>query len=418
MGFLSKLKSKFSGTKTISLDSSLGNVLISGNSQYGKNQIFTNYLIDAHNNNSAIIVIRSSSNGFSVIPHVTTSSSMVYNIDTADNAFTEQIDLFKYLNDTQVSDTVFNVFNRYSEFDMQYKMRFKEYISKMKYFLKTFGKRFKLNELYNYSIEDFEDMNYRSNLPDFEKRKNERFFDGLRSDIGILESYFYDFQQNNAGFILSGDRSLEEIVNSGKIVEINLDFSSRKEESEMILGIILDYICKFNYSKLTNKNSLVVLVDEIPNEILVNSKFEKIMTSSVQCRAVYTISDIAHIAEKSNLLIDKADSIFFFQQNSNQNKEYCSEFFGTYEKQKVSTTKTYGTSRTRGSSSSYSGSYGSGYGSSSSGSNRSYGSNRSTSNTISTEKERVYLPDVFGTLPQNQCIYFFRSSNSHNRLNL
>ena len=62
MGFLNKIKSMISGTKIISLDSSLGNVLISGNSQYGKNRIFSNYLIDAHNNNNAIIVIRSSSN--------------------------------------------------------------------------------------------------------------------------------------------------------------------------------------------------------------------------------------------------------------------------------------------------------------------------------------------------------------------
>lgn len=403
MGFLKNVLNKIKPTSNlISLDDSLGNVLLAGNSFEGKNVVIRNVMLNYYQN-SGCFIIKNSANGFSAMPNMTNSYSMVYGIDTGDGSFTEQFNPFANLNDRQTSDLLFNILNKYAQFDARLKMKYKEYISKMVFFIKLSGQTVKMNELYKYSLENLEDLNNRSHLPDSEKMKNERFFDGVRADIGELESYFSDFENNNIGFILSGTQALEDIINTRKIIEVNLDFTSKKDESETFLSILTDCICRIDFGK-TNISSLAIAVDEIPNEILMDAGCEKFLVSFDNCHVVYSILDIATLSEKTNVFTDKADSIFFFQQNSNKNKEYCSEFFGTYEKQKVSMTQSEGKNR------SSAWDYFNGRGQSS----------RSTqvSQTVSTEKERIYLPDVFGNLPKNECIYFFRNDGRHGRLKL
>lgn len=115
---------------------------------------------------------------------------------------------------------------------------------------------------------------------------------------------------------------------------------------------------------------------------------------------MYTIQDISNLVEASNEWIDYADSYFFFRQNSNKNKEFCSEFFGTYERQKetvtngVSNPSFWALLSGRGSSS------------------------KQSSTSITTEKERVYLPEVFAGLPDNQAIYYYKKNNEHMYLNV
>jgi hypothetical protein len=86
------------------------------------------------------------------------------------------------------------------------------------------------------------------------------------------------------------------------------------------------------------------------------------------------------------------------KQNSNKNKEFCSEFFGTYERKKVS--QTSGVSRP----SFFSALAGKG--------STSY----NNSQTVNLVDERVYKPDVFANMPENEAIYFFKSTNEHSRL--
>lgn len=411
MGFLNKLFSNVGGSKllsprkTITIDESLGNVLLTGNSRKGKDLIMSNYAIGMINNGAGCIIIRSTYDAYSACPNITTQRSLIYGIDTGDGAFTEQFNPFGNLNESQIVELIFNIFNKYIEFDASLKMKFKQYVSKMIKLVKAYGKSIQLNELYQYTIEKLEDMNTRSRLSDIEKNQNERFFDSIRQDISILESYFYDFANNNIGFILSGNKTLEQIIRNGKIIEITLDFSTRKEESELLLSILTDKIYKLDYG--TIGQGVTIIVDEIPNDSLLKCGFDKLMMTPDKCHMVYSIMDIASLAEKSNVFMDKADSLFFFQQQSNKNQDFCSEFFGTYDKQKVSETHTSGSSSGKTNSWGWD-------------SNSSYGRNssRNTSNstTYTTEKERIYLPEVFKNLPENKCIYFFRSNRTHNYL--
>ena len=410
MGFLNKLfgKTSFSNTNYINLDLSLGNnVLLSGNSPAGKTSIIRNYTISAINNGGGLLIIKNANAGFSVVPNVYNSYQSIFGIDTSDNAFTEQFNPFANLNDTQMVELLFNIFHKYSEFENSHKMKFKQYLAKIVYFAKASGKTIKLNELQDYTLDKLEDMNARSRLPDVQKDQNERFFDSLRQDISILESYFYDFANNNIGFILSGNKSLEEIVNTGKAIEVNLDFSARKEESELFLSVLSDKLCKFDFNR-TTKTCLSVVVDDIPNDAIMNSNIDKLVSmSSDKLYTIYSIMDIATISEKTNVFVDQADSLFFFQQNSVKNKNYCADFFGKYDKEKITTSDTYGTSRGRSSNFGQSSSYG-----------FNSGSNRSQSVSRTTEKDYVYAPDEFGMLTDKKCIYFFRSNHTHNYLNL
>lgn len=407
MAFLDKL---FGGGSTstpqrqrmISIDGSLGNVLMSGNSRSGKNAIIRNYVIDIYNRGGGCIIIRSTHDGFSAVPDVFQNMSYIHGIDTGDGAFTDQFNPFGNLNDNQMTDLLLNIFNKYSEFEPGSKMKFKQYISKMLRLIKASGGKFALNDLSQYTIEVLEDMNFRSRLPDAEKMQNERFFDSIRGDINTLESYFYDFANNNIGFILSGNSTLDQIMGSGRIIEVTLDFSTRKEESEVLLSVLKDKICELD-ARRTGRE-LVVVIDGISNDSLLKAECQNLMSTSENCHMVYSIMDIAMLSEKTNIFVDKADSLFFFQQLSNKNQDYCSELFGTYEKQKTSVTNTQGTNRTWN----YGGGGYSGGG----------GRNDGRSVTITTEKERNYLPDDFKNLPDNQCIYFFKSSKEDGRLNL
>ncbi|MBE6530032.1 MAG: hypothetical protein E7680_05485 [Ruminococcaceae bacterium] len=398
-----------SQTNYISIDTSLGNVLLSGNSPLGKSSIFRNYAISVLNQGDGCIILREANTGFAAVPNVVSSQMSVYGVDISDGAFTEQFDPFAFLNEAQTVELLFSILNRYIEFEPTFKMKFKQYLSKMVHLLKISGHPIKLNELVRYNIEELEDINAHANIPEAEKSMTERFFDSVRQDISILESYFYDFSNNNVGFILSGNQSIESVLRSGKVFEISLDFSTRKEESELLLSLLTDRICKIDYNK-ANINSVAVFTDEIPNDTLMKAGFDKLLMTSGRCHMVYSIMDVASLVEKTNVFVDKADSLFFFQQQSNKNQDFCSEFFGTYEKQKISTTQTSGTSRGGNRSSAWD--YWNGRGSSS----RNWGNNQSTSYTTTQEQERIYLPNVFKDLAENQCIYFFRSDRSHNYL--
>lgn len=230
-----------------------------------------------------------------------------------------------------------------------------------------------------------------------EQSRNDRFLSSIRSDIRELESYFFDFASNVPGYVLSGHNSIEQIFKLKPLIEISLDFGRKPEESLLIMSAIVDAISRFSISSSTVK-SVNVIVDGAPNDILIASGLQKLIKGGRGFNVLYTIQDISNLVEESNEWIDYADSYFFFRQNSNKNKEFCSEFFGTYERQKE--TRTTGVSNPtfwdrlsgRGSSS------------------------KQSSTSVTTEKERVYLPDVFASLPENQAIYYFKKTNEHTYL--
>lgn len=395
MGIFNLIKSSMGSRKIVAIDSSLGNVLIAGNSPRGSEVIMRNYAIDTINKGGVVIIFRDSRNGFSAYPSVTDSNYMIYEINNEEGIITENIDILSCFSDSECNQYIINMFDRYSEMDKSKRMSYQTYIALVRSLLKKRGRQIKLNDLTRYSIEEIENLNSSSSMPESEQNKNERFLNSIRPDIRELEAYFYDFSSNSVGEILSGDKTLEKILAAKEIVEVSLDFASKPKESEIIMCAIIDNICKLNYTA-AKRNFVSVIVNEVPNECLIESGLNKLIKSIGNCNVLYTVKDISGLIEKSNEWIEYADSYFFFKQNSNKNKEFCSEFFGTYEKQKTSTARNTPTF--------WSMMQGKGY--------------ASNSTTTTTEKERVYLPDVFASLMENQAIYYFKKTNEHSRLTL
>lgn len=394
MGLLDMIVGSLSGggSRVVNLDSSLGNVLITGNSPRGSQTIMRNYAIDTLYKSGSVIIFKDSRSGFSAYPSVVASNSMIYSINDEDGAITEDIDVLSCFSDSECNQYIINMFDKYSELERSKRMSYQNYVSLIRALLKKRGRQLKICDLERYTIEEIEDLNMSINMPDTERNRNERFLNSIRPDIRELEAYFYDFTNNSVGEILSGSKSLGRILQTKEVLEITLDFTSKPKESQIIMSAIIDNICRFNISSI-GKSVLSVVVTDIANEHLIEAGVSKLVKAN-NCQVLYTVTDISNLIEKSNEWVEYADSYFFFKQNSNKNKEFCSEFFGTYERRKVSQTRNNPTfwSAIQGKGSS------------------------SVGTTTTTEKERVYLPDVFAGLKENEAVYYFKSTNEHSRL--
>ncbi|MBO4868615.1 MAG: hypothetical protein J5585_02760 [Clostridia bacterium] len=356
-----------------------------------------NYAIDALNKNSALIIFRDSKNGFSSYPSITTSNSLIYEINNEEGAISDKVDPFSCFSDSETNSYLIDMFDSYSEIDKSKRMSYQNYIALIRSLLKKRGKSMRLNELINMSFEEVERLNSIVQMPESERNRNERFLNSFLPDVRELEAYFIYFSANMTGEILSGTKTMEKIFQSKDIIEINLDFTSKQKESEILMSVMIDNICKLNLAA-ANKAFVAVIANGVPNDVLIKTKFNKLIKNAHSCGVVYSVADITNLIEQSNEWIEYADSYFFFKQNSNKNKEFCSEFFGTYEKTKE--TRISGTSKPT------IWAILNGQGSSSQQNSKSY----------TTEKERVYLPDVFASLPENQAIYYFKKTNEHSRL--
>lgn len=394
MGLFDLIKGN-GGSRSVTLDSSLGNVLITGHSPRGSQTIMNNYVIDTVNLGGGVVVFRDSRNGYSVYPSAISSGSMICEINNEEGAVTEELDVLSCFSDSECNQYIINMFDKYSELEKSRRMSYQSYIALVRTLLKKRGRQIKLGELENYTVDEVEMLNATINMPDAERIRNERFLNSIRPDVRELEAYFFDFSSNSVGEILSGSRTLAKVLAAKPVVEVSLDFTSKPKESLIIMSAIIDNLCRMNYTE-AKRGFVSVVVNEVPNEYLIESGLNKLIKSAGNCRVVYTVTDISNLIEKSNEWVEYADSYFFFKQNSNKNKEFCSEFFGTYERVKVSQTRNDPTfwSAIQGRGASTKGV------------------------TRTTEKERVYLPDVFASLPENQAVYYFKKTNEHSRLNV
>ena len=230
MGLLSLIKGGSRNAKTVTIDSKLGNVLITGSSKKGPEEIIRSYAIEALNNDNVVVIFRDQSTGYSAYPSITTSLSYIYEIDCADNSTTNQVDIFAGYNESEINTNIIKLFDQYNEIDRTKKMSFTNYIAMLRTLTKKAGKNVRLDQLVDYPIEEIEDLNSRYSGSPIEQSRNDRFLSGIRSDISELESYFYDFSQNVLGYVFSGTKSFDKIFAQRPIVEISMDFSGKLEE--------------------------------------------------------------------------------------------------------------------------------------------------------------------------------------------
>lgn len=159
MGIFSLIKGSMASNKIVTIDSSLGNVLITGNSPRGSETIMRNYAIDTINQGGAVVIFRDSRNGFNAYPSVVNSNTMIYEINNEEGAITESIEVLSCFSDSECNQYIINMFDKYSEIDKSKRMSYQNYIALVRNLLKKRGRQIKLSDLERYSIEDIEDLN-------------------------------------------------------------------------------------------------------------------------------------------------------------------------------------------------------------------------------------------------------------------
>jgi len=404
MGFFSRILKPASSAKPriISIDTGLGSIAVIGNSKAGKEAVLKDYAIDAYNGDAAVFLFRNAAMGMTTYPQISSSLSIVCEMDNSDNAMTEQFDALAHCGtEADKNGAIIKLFDAYSPIDPGKKMNYQSYIDIMRRLLKLFSKQVSINEFYNHSIEEIDDLNRCAPIPQIDRDRNERFLNGFRADAMGIESYFRAFSENTIGYIMSGTKTLEKIFQTKDFMEVSFDFSSKQSESEILLSTFIDNIKKFNFSS-SRKKKIIIVADEIPNESLINSGFIRLLKMT-NCQTIFTISDIASLIEKSNDWIEAANSYFFLRQNSNKNKEFCAEFFGKYEKEKISDTS--------GQTNQKPSIFNLGF----------IDPNKTTvtkNRTVTYEKEYIYPPEIFASLGDYESIYYFKNDNDHGRLNL
>jgi len=319
--------------KIIHIDTNLGNVAIVGNSTPAKETLFANYGIDAYNKEAAIFVFRDAKIGMATYPQMSPSANCICEVDNSDNATTEQFDALAHCRtESDKNEAIIKLFDTFSPIEPSKKMTYSTYIDIMRKLLKLSGKNVRINELYNYSIEDIDNLNRRSALPQIDKDRNERSLNSFRSDAIGIESYFRVFAENTIGYIMSGTKTLDKFFQTKDFMEVTFDFSSKQKDSEILLSAFIDNILKYNFSA-SRKNKIFVIADEIPNDALVNTGFIRLLKMT-NCHVIFSISNIAGLVKISNDWVDKVNCFFFLCQNSNENTEYCAKMFGEHEVRK------------------------------------------------------------------------------------
>ncbi len=384
MGLFGFIKNAVASPRKISVDISLGNVLVAGNSDASVETIARNYVIDSANKGVGVIAFRDRQCAFSAYPSAASSPSAVYGVDCSGRSRKGQIDIFAGRTDAEASALAVRLFDMLNEIPKADRMNYQNYILMILQLARKAGRKVSLDKFVDYPIEDMDDLNmtYASGS---EQSRNDRFLNSVRPDISKLESYFADFASNAAGFALSGSKSLEQVIRSAPVVEFSFDFAGRLEESSLIIAAIIDAVSRFDYVS-SGSDSLSIVSIGVPNDALASSGLNRVFSLD-GCRLFCAVKDISNLVKQSNEWIDCSDSFFFLNQKSNDNKAFCSEFFGEFEKKKVTVTKSKNGPL--------------------------FNTTRGSSRTVDTVKEQVYPPEKFAGLSDREAIYYFRKNNSH-----
>ena len=395
MGLFGTIGRALKSSKVISIGVSLGNVLIAGNSEQGKNEITRDYVIDSANSGIGVLVLRDYECGFDSFPTITHDRSVIYEIDCAGARTTNAIDVFSGMCDIDVNSFIIRLFDIYNEIDKGKRMNFQKYIGLLRSLAAKSGRKVRLDTLADYPIEELDNCNM-TYCSGTEQGANDRFLNSMRAVVGELESYFSDFASNQAGRVLSGGKSLEMIFRSSRVVEVSLDFSHKFEESALIVNAVVDAASRFDplSSKVSGVN---IICDGIPNDIMIQSPLPWVAKRGRGSNILCVTQDVNDLSEQSDAFVESMDSIFFMRQISNRNKELCSSFFGEKENELKSITKPMPSFADI-----LCGNLG----------------RASKTVTYSKEKKRIYPPEDFATLGEDETIYYFKKTNEHGRLSL
>ncbi|MEY8189903.1 hypothetical protein AB4X15_09635 [Peribacillus simplex] len=320
----------------VDISKTLGNVLLSGGNGKGQVTFLQNALYQSLiKQNIPILIITNKQSSFSQnvdyhkFCNLLNNNKQIWNFDLTNQENTDSLNPFKEMNYVDSKDFIMDLFSQFSELDKEQYLRFSRYISSI-FKLVDDKNKLNFNNLLDYEVNLLKVMVNKKVLPDNEKNRILRYLDTAYDDFIMIETYFDLFIQSGISNMLSGEKSIADIMNNEEVAVFKLDQYNSKKSSDTILKAILKLILKSIPAVNTFKGALIILEDirfEEINDLCSLLKLDK----SYQINTVFTVDDVPTlIRENGNSIIDSCDTCVVFNQNSNENCIYWSDYFGSY----------------------------------------------------------------------------------------
>lgn len=263
----------------------------------------------------------------------------VTHIDFSDIANSDSLNPFISFSPTDKKDLILEMFSQYKKLNEADVVKLERYVL---YILRIFTHHhipITLDHMIDYDIDALLDLVEASTFRDAEKRRMTRFFNEMYSQYLVLESYLDLLNVHGLGDILTGEQSMETLLQQQNALLFTLDQQQKQQLSNVMLKL-MSSVWQKTIPTDANENYWV-FIDGIQWEDMQDlHKFLRMsLTHPINC--VYTVEDIAALSSKyGNSFVEHTSSFFVFTQNSYENCNYWSQFFGTYEQMEMNYTYT------------------------------------------------------------------------------
>ena len=320
---------------------SLGNMIISGVDNYGRNLALNDLLKTGMMNNRTVIVMQDSVTRdqrtqilATVSPY--TGGKTVYELGLSSPATLDVLSAF-HSAEEKANYIVF-LFEMLSEITDVLKSKIHRFFFYLIDSLDNLSKPYTLSDLMKVDIEYVIDLVNASSLDDFEKNRRLRFL-GDASTYSIfldIESYMTQLESSGICTIYSGGVSMQKMFSSGNFVLISGYASEEMKKREALFNSI-----SYALNSCTEK-----LCSACPMSLFIkNADFIKENVSKSLCdyngssdfATYFVLDDVARYIEKNgNEILDRINSFLIFTQGSGTNADFWSSFFGSHDFQEKS----------------------------------------------------------------------------------
>lgn len=328
---------RFYNAKDKDIDEIMGNILISGMPNEGQITFLKSLIGYSLKRNKAVIIVTNrNSELYNILDCYKNLNSgndayKVLSIDFTDRVRSDSFNPFKNLDDIMIKDMVLDMISQYRSLNETEVVKIERYILLTIKIINSLNQIFKFNDLIKYDIDNLLELTEKTSMSVTEKQRIQRFLNEMYQDFIVIESYFDIFNQNGLGDILSGHIGINDIITQKVILMFVLEQLTEPNASNVLLKIIIRLLLQ-NIPKLTIRNRILLLLEGIIFDSMSDLVGLLKMNFGNKINCAFTVEDVSGlIKESGNKFIDYCKTFAIFTQNSNENCNYWSEFFGTYE---------------------------------------------------------------------------------------
>lgn len=314
----------------------LGNMIISGVDNYGRNIALNDLLKIGMTNDRTVVLMQDSVTRdqraqvlSAVSPYI--SRKAVYEIGLSSDATLDILSAFRCAEDK--ANFVLFLFEMVSDISAVLKSKIHRFYFYLIDTLDNLTKTYTLSDLMKVDIDDVMDLINTSSLDDIEKKRRLRFL-GDSSTYSIfldIESYMTQLETSGICTVYSGSVSMQKMFSSGNFILINGYAGEEMKKREALLNSIA-YALNACTEDLCARYPISLI---IKNADYIKENISKSLcdyNGSLDFTTCFIIDDISKYVEKNgNEILDRINAFLIFTQGSGLNAGFWSSFFGSHD---------------------------------------------------------------------------------------